>query len=83
MFEFTRKGYQIQLKIEACIPGAENWRFHFDHNGHDEPAAQLLLNAIESHMEKRLKATRQDFYNLGYKDGKTKQKRCDWIGGQW
>ncbi|KKN30168.1 hypothetical protein LCGC14_0836820 [marine sediment metagenome] len=74
MFKFTRKGPQVVLEIA---------RFCFNYDGSSESEAQLVLNAIESYIEDRLKTTRQDFYDWGYKDGKAKRKKCDWIGGGW
>lgn len=83
MFEFKRIGKEIRLTISPNISGAENWTYYFRREEPSEPAAQLLLNAFESEMKKRLKATRQKYYDMGYKDAKAKRRKCDWIGGWW
>lgn len=83
MFKFKRQGKQIRLEILPRISGAETWSFYFSREENDEPGAQLLLNAFETRMKEALKNTRQEFYDRGYKDGKAKRRKCDWIGGWW
>ena len=83
MIKFTRKGTRIRVEVAPNIPGADTWVFYFDRNESSEPAAQLLVNAFNDKMEQTLKATRQEFYDQGYRDAKAKRKKCDWIRGWW
>lgn len=83
MFEIKREKERIKLTVKPAIPGAESWEYYFYRTEQDEPTAQLLVNAINEHMKKLLKHTRQEYYDNGYKDAKAKRKKADWIGGWW
>lgn len=83
MFNFKRHITKIELKIEPQISGADSWYYTFTADFHDEPGAQLVMNAIEDNLEKRLKKIRSDAYEEGWKDAKAKRKRADWFSGWW
>lgn len=81
MFTIKRKGETVEIQIYPHVPGAESWYYTATLSSNSEVGAQLIANAIETELIRRLKEIRSAAYESGFSDAKAKRKRESWFSG--
>jgi hypothetical protein len=80
MISFNRFGSRVKITIESGVLGNS---FLFEHNCGEEHFASLMSTAYNEHMNRKIRAIREQEYNKGWKDAKAKAKKQTWFSGWW
>jgi len=80
MLRFKRTDSQVIVHVDI---GVLDHYYDLNINCQGVVHAELLKEAFDKHMRKRLKKIREDAYNDGWKDAKNKAKKKDWFITWW
>lgn len=84
MISFTRNDNQVIVKVEHGIFPANNSYFSLEITQAFEYQAELLRRQLHNHLSSKLEAIRQEAYNQGWKDAKSKKvPKRTWFSGWW
>lgn len=82
MITFSRNDNKVIVKVEHGIFHGDQY-FELDILQNYQYQAQLLRNALELNLSRKLEEIRKEAYEQGWKDAKAKRKKQTWFSGWW
>lgn len=83
MLSFKRQNSDVIIRLDYTTPCAGSYYTTFNWGHNDASTASLRADSLNRQLSARLKSIREEAYDQGWRDAKTKKARKTWFSGTW